>query len=127
MWIFLKIIKDKAQNLGSGDEPIYSITKAANLLNIHPRTLMKYEKYGLLKPTRNSNNGRRLYSKSDIKWIACIATLIHEDGFSIKILNHMLNLVPCWILKQCSEEVKKECTIHLGRAKTCWGNRSQYL
>jgi len=120
VYIFLKIIKEKAKTLASGDEPIYSITSVSKILKIHPRTLMKYENLGLIKPFRDPKNNRRLYSNNDIKWIACIAKLVHEDGFSLKSLSYVLSLAPCWIVKQCPEEIRKQCQAYHNRSKPCW-------
>jgi MerR family transcriptional regulator/heat shock protein HspR len=120
MYIFLKIIKEQAKALSSGDEPIYSITSVSKMLKIHPRTLMKYEKLGLIKPFRNPKNNRRFYSNNDMKWISCIAKMVHEDGFSLKSLNYVLSLAPCWMIKGCPEEVRKECQAHYNHSKPCW-------
>lgn len=90
------------------------------MLKIHPRTLMKYEKLGLIKPFRNPKNNRRLYSNNDIKWISCIAKMIHEDGFSLKSLGYVLSLAPCWMIKECPEEVRKECQAYHNHSKPCW-------
>ena len=56
MYIFLKIIKEKAKALAPGDEPVYSIASVSKMLGIHSRTLMKYEKLGLIKPFRDPKN-----------------------------------------------------------------------
>ena len=85
MHIFFKIIKDKVKALTSGNEPVHSITSVSKMLKIHPRTLMKYEKLGLIKPFRDLKNNRRLCSTNEIKWITCIAKSAHEDGLSLKV------------------------------------------
>lgn len=108
MYIFFKVIKDKVKALSPSEEPIYSITSVSKMLKIHPRTLMKYEKLGLIKPFRDPKSNRRFYSNNDIKWITCIAKLVHEDGFNLKSLNYVLSLAPCWMVKQCPDEVRKE-------------------
>jgi MerR family transcriptional regulator/heat shock protein HspR len=120
MYIFLKIIKDKVKALASGNEPIHSITSVSKMLKIHTRTLMKYEKLGLIKPFRNPKNNRRLYSNNDVKWITCIAKLVHEDGFNLKSLNYVLSLTPCWVVKRCPEETRKQCQAYYNQSKPCW-------
>jgi MerR family transcriptional regulator/heat shock protein HspR len=120
MYIFLKIIKEKAKALASGDEPLYSIASVSKMLRIHPRTLMKYEKLGLMKPYRDPKNNRRFYSNNDIKWISCIAKLVHEDGFNLKSLGYVLSLAPCWVVMECPEEMRKECQAYYNRSKPCW-------
>jgi MerR family transcriptional regulator/heat shock protein HspR len=47
-------------------EPVYIISVAAKLVEVHPQTLRMYERLGLLKPARTENN-IRLYSDDDIE------------------------------------------------------------
>ncbi len=44
--------------------PLYTISTAAELLGIHPRTLRLYEQAGLMRPARRNN--RRLYTNHDL-------------------------------------------------------------
>ena len=120
MYIFFKVIKEKVKALTPSEEPIYSITSVSRMLKIHSRTLMKYEKLGLIKPFRDPKSNRRFYSNNDIKWITCIAKLVHEDGFNLKSLNYVLSLAPCWMVKQCPDDVRKECSAYIDRTKPCW-------
>jgi MerR family transcriptional regulator/heat shock protein HspR len=46
-------------------EPLYVISVAAKLVDMHPQTLRMYERLGLIKPARTENN-IRLYSDEDI-------------------------------------------------------------
>jgi MerR family transcriptional regulator/heat shock protein HspR len=46
-------------------EPLYVISVAAKLVEMHPQTLRMYERIGLVKPARTENN-IRLYSDEDI-------------------------------------------------------------
>jgi MerR family transcriptional regulator/heat shock protein HspR len=120
MSIFPKTLKEKAKTLISGEDPIYSISSVSKMLKIHSRTLMKYEKLGLIKPFRDPRNNRRLYSNNDVKWISCIAKLVHEDGFNLKSLNYVLSLAPCWMVKRCPEESRKQCQAYYNQSKPCW-------
>ena len=47
-------------------EPLYVISVAAKLVEMHPQTLRMYERAGLVKPARTENN-IRLYSDVDIE------------------------------------------------------------
>lgn len=49
-------------------QPLFTISVASQLVNLHPRTLMLYEKAGLMKPSRTPT-GRRRYSQADIEEI----------------------------------------------------------
>ena len=63
------------------DEPCYTISVAAKLVNLHPQTLRRYEELGLIKPTRAS--GRRLYSPRDLDRLRKIASLRDDLGVNL--------------------------------------------
>jgi MerR family transcriptional regulator/heat shock protein HspR len=66
----------------SADEPLYTIAVAARLTGMHPQTLRKYERAGLLTPARPSGN-QRLYSRSDIERLQRIRYLVEDKGVNI--------------------------------------------
>lgn len=100
------------------DKPVYPIGVTAELLDVHPRTLRTYEEEGLIKPSRRGN--RRFFSNNDLKWIRCIRDLIHKEGISIPGVKRLLDLVPCWQIKGCPEEVRQDCSASSSRSKPCW-------
>lgn len=63
------------------DTPVYTISIAAELIGVHPRTLRIYEERGLVRPARRSN--LRLYSDEDIRRVRLIRTLIEERGLNL--------------------------------------------
>lgn len=63
-------------------EPLFTISIASDLTNSHPRTLMLYEKKGLLTPHRTKTN-RRLYSPKDIAKINFIQFLTQKKGINL--------------------------------------------
>ncbi len=87
--------------------PIYPIGVAAQLLGVHPRTLRLYEKEGLIKP--HYRGSRRFFSQSDLQWISCLRTLIHEKGISIPGLKMLIQLTPCWTLMNCPPDRRQRC------------------
>ena len=64
------------------DEPIYVISVAARLLEVHPQTLRYYERAGLLKPNRSSGK-MRLYSQREIERLRKIQRLTNELGVNL--------------------------------------------
>jgi MerR family transcriptional regulator/heat shock protein HspR len=50
----------------AADRPIFTLSVAADLLGLHPRTLRIYEEKGLVIPSRTEGNRRR-YSQNDIQ------------------------------------------------------------
>ena len=62
-------------------EGVYIISVAARILDMHPQTLRKYEKLGLINPGRTIGM-LRLYSIEDIKKVRLIRYLSDELGLS---------------------------------------------
>ena len=56
---------------------LYIISVASQMLNMHPQTLRKYERLGLIKPSRTIGM-LRLYSQDDIMTIQAIKLLIDD-------------------------------------------------
>ncbi len=87
---------------------IFTIGVAAQMLDIHPRTLRIYEDEGLIKPVRKGK--WRYYTLDDIKWIECLREMIHEHGISIPAVKKLLKYTPCWNITDCPFEKRKLCT-----------------
>jgi len=79
------------------EEPLYSIGQLAEKLRVHPRTLMAYERLGLVRPARRSN--RRAYSGAERQWLECLREFNREGGVSLQGLATILRFVPCWALR----------------------------
>lgn len=58
----------------SADRPIFTLSVAAELLGLHPRTLRIYEEKQLIVPARTEGNRRR-YSQNDINRFQSIRRL----------------------------------------------------
>lgn len=63
-------------------EGVYIISVAARILDIHPQTLRKYERLGLINPGRTIGM-LRLYSAEDIKKVKLIRYLSDELGLNL--------------------------------------------
>jgi MerR family transcriptional regulator/heat shock protein HspR len=103
--------------LDSG-RPVYTIGTAAEILQVHPRTLRLYEDGGLLRPARKNN--RRFYSANDLGWISCIRYLIHEKGLNQEGLRRLLAHIPCWELNACPDEARATCAATTDQTLPCW-------
>lgn len=100
------------------NQPVYPMGVAARLVGVHPRTLRIYEAEGLIKPYRYY--GKRYFSQSDLVWIQCIRSLIHDENIGIEGIKRLLKYVPCWKIKNCSEEVRNKCPALKKMNKKCW-------
>jgi len=70
--------------------PCYFISIAAELAEVHPRTLRIYEEEGLLCPQRRNN--LRLYSEADIERVRIIRFLTRRQGVNLAGVKVILQL-----------------------------------
>ncbi|MBN19238.1 MAG: MerR family transcriptional regulator [Chloroflexi bacterium] len=61
---------------------VYIISVAARMLEMHPQTLRKYERLGLVRPSRTVGM-LRLYSEEDIVRLELIKHLVGELGLNL--------------------------------------------
>jgi len=72
-------------------EPLFVISVAARLLQMHPQTLRKYEREGLIAPSRTTGN-LRLYSDRDIERLRQVKYLVDERGLNLAGVQLALDL-----------------------------------
>ena len=58
---------------------LYFISMAARLLDMHPQTLRKYERLGLVRPTRTVGS-MRVYTRDELDRLRLIKHLVDEEG-----------------------------------------------
>ncbi len=75
----------------SGCEPVFIISVAARLLEMHPQTLRKYEREGLIAPSRTTGN-LRLYSDDDLERLRQVKYLVGERGLNLAGVQLVLEL-----------------------------------
>ena len=63
-------------------EGVYIISVAARILEMHPQTLRKYERVGLVSPSRTLGM-LRLYSEEDIARLRLIKHLVGDLGLNL--------------------------------------------
>lgn len=63
-------------------EPVYVISVVSRMLRMHPQTLRKYERAGLVQPSRTEGM-LRLYSDDDVRRLRLIKRLV--DGFGLNL------------------------------------------
>lgn len=73
-------------------EPVYLISVAARLCDMHPQTLRMYERMGLIRPKR-INRKNRLYSEADIERLRQIQRLTRDLGVNLAGVEIILDLL----------------------------------
>jgi len=74
------------------DEPILTISVAAGLIKLHPRTLMLYEKSGLTTPHRTGTK-RRMYSISDLDHLQFVKFLTQKEGLNLSGARYIIKAI----------------------------------
>ena len=69
----------------------YMISAVAELYKLHPQTLRRYERVGLLKPSRSHGN-TRLYTDQDLERLDVILTLARDMGVNLAGIEIILNM-----------------------------------
>jgi MerR family transcriptional regulator/heat shock protein HspR len=95
------------------------IGEVARKLDIAVETIRMYEREGLLL-IEKTKAGQRVFNENDLHWISCIRRLIKEQGLNLEGIRRMLALMPCWELRPCSEEERKNCPAYSGSTRPCW-------
>jgi MerR family transcriptional regulator/heat shock protein HspR len=71
-------------------EPCF-ISMAARLLGMHPQTLRKYERLGLIQPTRTIGS-MRLYSREELERLKAIKRLVEGAGINLAGVQRLLSI-----------------------------------
>jgi DNA-binding transcriptional MerR regulator len=77
----------------NADRPVFTLSVAADLLGMHPRTLRIYEEEGLVVPARTATKRRR-YSQNDIKrfqFIQHLTQRLRVNLAGVRIILEMMN------------------------------------
>jgi MerR family transcriptional regulator/heat shock protein HspR len=70
---------------------LYTMAVASRLTGMHPQTLRKYERAGLITPARQAGN-QRLYSEADVRRLRRIRYLVEVRGVNIAGLELTLGM-----------------------------------
>ncbi len=73
------------------DQDFYLISVAAQMLGMHPQTLRKYERLGLVQPSRTSGS-MRLYSQSELERLRIIKRLVDDLGMNLAGVQRLLTV-----------------------------------
>lgn len=68
---------------------LYFISMAARLLDMHPQTLRKYERLGLVRPTRTVGS-MRVYTEDELARLRLIKYLVDEAGVNLAGVQRLL-------------------------------------
>ncbi len=73
------------------EHDLYFISVAARMLGMHPQTLRKYERLGLVQPSRTIGS-MRLYSKEELERLKAIKRLVDDGGINLAGVQRLLSI-----------------------------------
>ena len=94
---------------GPGCEPVFIISVAARLLEMHPQTLRKYEREGLIAPSRTTGN-LRLYSDEDLERLRQVKYLVGERGLNVAGVQLVLEVTS--YLRSLQKRLEEDAAAH---------------
>jgi len=100
-------------------DPVYTLGVASKLSETPAHSIRQYIDKGLIIPFKTDTN-RHLFSEVDILRLKCIRKYLDEQGLNLAGINALFSLVPCWIIKPCSEEDRKDCDAYNSTSEPCW-------
>lgn len=96
------------------DRPVYIISVAAELVDMHPQTLRLYERKGLIEPKR-SGGKTRLYSERDVEKLREIRRLTQELGVNLAGVEEIMKLRDdLWTLEDRFRDEAERLKLELG-------------
>jgi MerR family transcriptional regulator, heat shock protein HspR len=99
--------------------PVYTLSTTSTISGIPVHSIRQYIDKGLIIPFRKESN-RNLFSQVDILRLKYIHKLLNEDGLNIAGIRTLLAMIPCWAIRQCSEEEREKCRAFQSAAYPCW-------
>src|SRR5437016_13722071 len=94
------------------DQDLYFSSVAARMLGMHPQTLRKYERLGLVQPTRTIGS-MRLYSQEELERLKLIKRLVDDAGINLAGVQRLLSIAE---VVQRLRPLMREESIKIGRA-----------
>ena len=71
--------------------PVFAISVVAELTGMHPQTLRKYERLGLIQPSRTIGS-MRLYSREELERLKLIKRLVDDGGINLAGVQRLLSI-----------------------------------
>ena len=73
------------------EHDLYFISMAARMLDMHPQTLRKYERLGLVRPTRTVGS-MRVYTSEELDRLKLIKRLVEDEGVNLAGVQRLLSI-----------------------------------
>ena len=101
-------------------QPLFTISNIANMLEMHPQTLRLYERQGFIKPSRTKGN-TRLYSLQDVAQVRLILHLTRDCGVNLAGVEIILSMQGK--LREMQQEIEALQRLLVARMQQHWEDR----
>ena len=92
----------------------YGMSAAAQLVDMHPQTLRKYEREGLLEPAR-SDGYHRMYSDDDVARLAALRELAQSRGVNVAGLRVLMDVLV--VIEGLERLLERSTTVNARRVR----------
>jgi MerR family transcriptional regulator/heat shock protein HspR len=99
--------------------PVFTLSVVSNLSEIPEHSIRQYIDKGLIIPFRKETN-RHLFSQVDISRLKFIHKLLDDNGLNIAGIKALLAMIPCWAVRNCSQEERENCQAYHSNTFPCW-------
>ena len=99
--------------------PVYTLSITSDLSGIPVHSIRQYIDKGLMIPFKKKSS-RNLFSHVDILRLKYIHKLLEKDGLNIAGIRSLLALIPCWAIRQRSDEEREKCQAYIIETYPCW-------
>lgn len=100
-------------------EPLYTLSVVSRLSGVSVYTIQQWINKGLILPFKTATN-RNLFSDIDVKRLQNIRALIDEHGLNLAGIRALYALIPCGIIRPCTEKDRKVCQAYDSTYYPCW-------
>jgi len=114
-----KDLKSSLESQRDKSEPLYTLSVVSGLSGVSIYTIQQWINKGLILPFKTPTK-RNLFSDIDAVRLRNIRALIDEHGLNIAGIKALYALIPCWILKPCTEKDRAVCHAYESIHIPCW-------
>jgi MerR family transcriptional regulator, heat shock protein HspR len=107
------------KSLVENTTPVYTLSTTSTLSGIPIHSIRQYIDKGLLIPFKKESS-RNLFSQIDILRLKYIHKLLNEHKLNIAGIRSLFAIIPCWALRNCSDEERKKCQAFNSDTYPCW-------
>jgi MerR family transcriptional regulator/heat shock protein HspR len=100
-------------------KPVLTLGIISQLSGIPAHSVRQYIEKGLIIPFKQDSK-RHLFCMNDVSRLKHIHSLIHDQGLNFAGIRSLLAMVPCWGIRECSDEDRQNCDSYSSNTTPCW-------